>query len=221
MVEANAVYDCTNPGYTDTGSSRDIAFRGNYFSDVFTGFNQNFNPGADDRRAIKNTTAGTPWVSWPVAGEDTYTVQAVTADPHYMSAGDVVDVQGVLVSGSLANLFNGVYMVTKNVNATTFLYRITSVPTAGPDNPPYALALLYFTYAQTRRAVIEGNLVDLYKTSQYTYPNPQGCIGVVSQKILPVFPGWVVRENSFRHTDGLPTNLSGLGIFANALSLAL
>ncbi|MBI1842185.1 MAG: hypothetical protein HYR88_15215 [Verrucomicrobia bacterium] len=219
VVEQNAVYDCTNPGYTDTGSSRDITFRGNYFSDVFTGFNQNFNPGETDFREIQNTAAGAPWVSWPVAGEDNYTVQVVTVDSHYMSAGDVVEVRGVLSGGTPSNSFNGVYMVTKNVNATTFLYRLRSVPNAGPDTPPYADAPFYGTFAQTRRAVIEGNLVDLYKTSQYTYPNPQGCIGVVSQTILPVFPGWVVRENSFRHTDGLPTNLSGLGNFANALRM--
>ncbi|MEQ1843465.1 MAG: hypothetical protein ABL994_23910, partial [Verrucomicrobiales bacterium] len=47
VVEGNAVYDCVNPCYTDTGSSRDIAIRYNYYSNILTGVYQNFNQGSE------------------------------------------------------------------------------------------------------------------------------------------------------------------------------
>ena len=51
-------------------------------------------------------------------------------------------------------------------------------------------------------------MVDLYQNTPKTLQNPQGCISSPGQLVRPGFPAWVVRDNLFRHTDGIPTDLT-------------
>ena len=205
VTEGNAVYDCTFASYQDTGSTRDMVIRNNYWSDVNVGIYQNL---PANHTTVRRSLSSVTKLS------DQITVEVDTApNPHYLVVGDAVNIEGILVGVSPNNVFNDDFFVTSVVSATKFQYRLTSstslTPTIG------ALPPSYLVYWETRRTIIEGNAVDLYKISQYTGAAPEGFVGIVggvspTGKALTRFPGWVFRENLVRHTDGIPTNLAGV-----------
>jgi hypothetical protein len=199
VVEGNSVYDCLNPAYNDTGSTRDIVFRYNYYSDAYTGFNQNLT-GHTTLRPLPTTGVS-------LAGGQVVEVDTSTA--HYLTEGDIVELSGINSTGLLPDpAYNGVFFVDKWVSTTKFQYRLASPPTY--PLPASQTSAFYTVYAQTKRAVLESNCVDLYQNTPTALPNAQGCISVQGQKVLPGYPAWVIRDNFFRHTDGIPTKLAGL-----------
>lgn len=216
VVESNVAFDCLNPGYTDTGSSRDVAVRGNYYSDSFYAFYQNLSPGVTSNRDFQNLFNS---IISPFMG-DAETVRVTCASPHFLSVGDVIKTSNIISNGNSVNLYNGTYPVSEIVDATTFHYQLRTVPPFAVDSPPYLITAVYLVYGQTRRALLEGNLLDMDQNTPYTYPVPQGSISVVAQTDVEVIPGWVIRDNIIRHTDGIPTNLTGLFIFSNGLRMS-
>ena len=142
----------------------------------------------------------------------------VGADPnHYLSEGDIVEIARVKSNSIIDPLYNGVFFVEKVTTPTTFQYRLGADPLSGPDASQAGAT--YVCHPQTKRAVVECNNIDLYRNAPSSVPNPQGCISVPSQFTLPGFPSWVIRENLFRHTDGIPTNTTGLLGFSNAVRM--
>lgn len=223
VVEGNTVYDCQNPGYTDTGSTRDVAVRYNYFSDVTNGLYQNFGEpaGVSGARDISLTNG-----VMPVAGDPTlFEVDTNAGVPaqNYLSPGDIVELTNVFDTDSTVNpslIFNGVFPV-ESATSNKFRYRLPSVPSVLPTNPQPSSPLRprYRSFWSTKRGIIEGNCIDLYQINQYTAITPQGCITVATQKERPGFPGWVYRDNLVRHTDGFAQNLTSVGELSNALRM--
>ena len=204
VAEGNAVYDCLNPAYNDTGSTRDLVFRYNYYSDVYTGFNQNLTFVTKARNLL---ASGGVMLIGPLTVEvDT---SGSTESDHHLAEGDIVRITGVTSTGFPGPVedpqYNGPFFVTRVVSATRFQYQLDSYPIFPPTS---AQAATYEVYSQTKRAVLESNCVDLCANTPNTLPNPQGCISVQGQNVRPTFPAWVVQDNLFRHTDGIPTNLT-------------
>ncbi|MBI3867457.1 MAG: hypothetical protein HY299_02915 [Verrucomicrobia bacterium] len=216
VVEGNWVYDSMNSGYTDTGSTRDITFRYNYFSDAYTGFNQNLTDSTKDR----SLSGGVPLLTGRLVEVDTSAgFQPGGADSnHYLAEGDIVEILFFDSVGRNSDPdYNGVFFVEAVVSPTRFKYRLNVDPKFGPAvAQPNAV---YRAYALTKRQVIESNCVDLLPNTPLTWPNPQGCISVQGQTVLPAFPAWVLRDNVFRHTDGIPTELAGLAHLCPAIRM--
>lgn len=219
VVEGNAIYDCTNPGYTDTSSTRDVAIRDNYISDTFYGFYQNFNPG----RSVARLIATSNGVTQPVPA-DPQLIEILTVDDHYFVKGDLVKLELIRAHGGPDPTYNKVFSV-ESVNPTDpkkFRVRLYQIPSFPPDNPQPGGADTpnYFAYWQTKRALIENNLIDLYKVDQYSYSTPQACISVIAQNTLTEFPGWLFRENIIRHFDSIPTNKAGVSELSVGLRMS-
>ncbi len=212
VVEVNGVFDCTNPAYNDTGSTRDVVFRYNYYSDVFYGLHQNFDPGGSDPSPLTSLSRPAPFA-------DPTLVEAIWSATHYLSVGDIVDVSTVLVGGSLANVYNATFAVTDVPSGSTFRFRLPPAPSI-PDPDPGSVGK-YSVRWQTRRVVMESNLVDLYRVDQYSFSVPTGALTYITpQSDVPrEFPGWIVRENVFRHTDGVPADPHNLTVFPPAVRL--
>jgi hypothetical protein len=135
VTEGNAVFDCAQGLYTDTGSTRDLVVRDNYYSNMLRGVNFDFNPVGGGAESPRLARTGVNLVSLTHSGADGKTANANSGTsgsgtPHGLTEGETVEISGALMpdgSAPPADTYNGSYPVHV-VDAYNFTYPM-------PNNP--------------------------------------------------------------------------------------
>jgi len=182
-------------------SARDLAVRNNVYRNVVRGPFFDL-PAPDLSLAISLTFAGT-------------TAEATTSGEHPLTVGDRVFISGAMVSGTAANAFNGVFVVSAVPAANKFQYIMASRPDSDAGGSPTMQKVLGL-----EKLIIESNLFEL-PSFRVGEPGAMGIqLDVDSAGILPpayAFGDVLVRGNRFRYVDGqfdpafvgFPMNIKG------------
>ncbi len=196
VTEGNAVFDCSNCFYTDTGTTWSAILRDNYFFNIGRGVNHDFNPdsgGIDTLREASSLTS---------AGLIATLVTIVTNPPyeHRLSVGQLVAVAGAFAGGTFDNAYNGTFKVGSVPSTTSFTYEMKAMPPGGSVTGPPQFAARW----QTLHLVVENNIFDGYALnaeSSFALLGI-GTNGLQGLDVPPyVFPQLVMRGNIFKHAD--------------------
>jgi len=214
VTEGNAVFDCPQAYYADTGSTRDTVVRDNYYSGINISVFFNFTEGAVEasgRSALSLTKGAAP--NGKIA---TFEVPAGSA-PLVVVAGDAVTITKALIGGlpTEADItYNGTFTVLDVIEVSgqkrKFTYAMKQEPTAHADSLP---AALFSSRQQVRRLVYENNLCDFhpYQSDSAALGRGISSIGYAPTPANPsgdgppfMFPAAVIRGNHFRNRDSTP-----------------
>jgi len=220
VTEGNAVFDCYNAFYNDTGSTRDAVVRHNYFSGTDKGiwFNFSGDPSGGDV-GIPFHTADS--ITLP-GGPNTNLARLTSHEPHLLKVGDVVYVSGARINDHDAptDTYNGVFIITKVVANNQFEY-VMRGNASGPADTPGQSSINYRALWQMRRFSYESNHLDLNPFDANSWTQPFGFGVNVGDIVNPavgsppfIFPGCVFRENFIRIRDhaSVPPQSNNLGI---------
>ena len=221
VVEGNAIYDCHQAIYSDTGSSRDVVVRDNYFSGSTRGVYFNFNTdgggGTHGKRPAKKLTQGTS----PNEKIATFEIPDGTAELQ-LSVGDAVTILGARINGGFDppdGTYNGTYTVREVITVggtkRKFTYEMKEDPGQQADFPP-PVPINLFPRNQVCRFVYENNLCDFNPFTSDSPPSlaPRGATSIAYAPVPGndkhpgppfMFPSSVIRGNCFRYLDDAPS----------------
>jgi hypothetical protein len=190
VVEGNRVYNCSTGGpYHDTGSTKDLTIRDNYYHNVYFGPVQNMGlisqaAGRDTpARPAENLTRGG-------SGNRTATLATPQLAPHGLSVGEAVVIANAFVGGHASEYFNGHFYVAQVLSGTQFTYVMKGDPGGDADASP---APLFGRLWQLGRVAIENNVIELMRSLSDAHYQPRAIdIGVN-------FPPFWVDPYVFRH----------------------
>jgi hypothetical protein len=212
VTEGNSVFDCQNPFYTDTGVSRSLILRNNYYFNVLYGIYFNFNPDYAFESFRYADDAAEPE---PVPLTHSGTLATFRAkEPHRLLVGQVIKIEGARVGGVLSSLYNGTFSV-ESISSTdnrVFSYRMKGVPTGNADRPDATHQISFQAYWQVNHYVVEDNVFDVYRTDNNSVTPARGILMYGFEGGPPyVFPEMAIRANVMRHLDHAPsTAVNGL-----------
>jgi len=198
VVEGNRVFHCITGGpWHDTGSTRDLIARKNYYHDIVGGPTQNmgsflaFKACQLSANGLIATCDSSPLV-------------------HDLVVSQGVEVKDALVNGNTDNPFNGTFAV-KSVAQESFTYEMTAVPAANATGSPQ-----FRGAAQVSNLVIENNIIELALSRPGYWGQPTGILVLVATAQLLanlpyLFRQVVIRGNIIRQVAD-PPDLYHFGI---------
>jgi len=162
VTEGNAVFDCPEAYYADTGSTRDTVVRDNYYSGIFHGANFSFDSGGFGGADVIFARTGVNLLALTHSGLTANANSGSpgtpgTGVPHGLIEGETVQISGALIGGipAPAGTYNGNYPVHV-VDSYNFTYSLVNIPTGGDggnaDVPDAAAPILVGIYSLTRDA---------------------------------------------------------------------
>jgi hypothetical protein len=165
-IEGNAVYDCFRALYSDTGSTRDVVVRDNYYSNIGSGVNVDFNPASAGVESPRLARTGVNLVSLTHSGGDGRTANANsgtppsspgtpgTGTPHGLVEGEAVAISGALMpddSPPPVGTYNGNYPIHV-VDAYNFTYLMENSPVLNAKVPTDSAPIRVGIYSLKRDA---------------------------------------------------------------------
>jgi hypothetical protein len=211
VTEGNAAYDCTFPIYEDSSATRDQVYRNNYYSGGLYGANVNLAPG---RGFTGNPISA---VARPDAVGQPKWVRVTCLNNtfiRWLKDGDVVYLEGILEPGQPANsgVFIGRFTI-RNVNqgSNTFDYDTKTVPAGNPSLGTFPLPNFFYVF-RWPRIVFESCQFDDWVRRTTSFGFSRGILGAPADDSATgpnvILPDWLVRENAFRHVDGIPSEVA-------------
>lgn len=222
VVEGNAIFDCHQAIYSDTGSSRDVVVRDNYFSGSTRGVYFNFNTvnggGVHGTRSAKRLTQGASPNEKIATFEIPDDMPGAPSPPLQLSVGDAVTILGARINGGFEppdGTYNGTYTVREVITVggtkRKFTYEMKEDPGQQADFPP-PVPINLFPRNQVCRFVYENNLCDFNPFTSDSPPSlaPRGATSIAYAPVPGndkhpgppfMFPSSVIRGNCFRYVD--------------------
>ncbi len=220
VTEGNSVYDCPTCFYTDTGTTRNVILRNNYYSNCSVGAYHFFASGVGEVPLRNSILSSTALVR-------SGTLATFTADaPHRLIVGQVVRVAGARVGGFLSDDYYNGFFAVESISPTdnrVFSYRMkpATPPSADADAPTPQSPITFYALWQTLHFIIENNVFDLFASDSNSAFAPGGVLTNGFAGPPYVFPELVARENLIRHTDSAPSTISFGGFFLDSVGEGL
>jgi hypothetical protein len=203
VEEGNQVYGARFGHYNDTGSTKDVTIRNNYYYDVVCGVYYSMGL----LGATTQIASGQSITYDPATNIATFT----TPVAHGLLPKSAVQITGALIGGNPApaNTYNGFYEVLDAPIPTTFRYQMGVNPGQNADQN----SGLYAEYWRVRRLVVENNAVELTPT----LPGTSASLGILladypQRSSLNLYLQSVIRENVIREVNDA-TDSSSIGIY--------
>src|ERR1051326_1260208 len=185
VEEGNRVYGARFGHYNDTGSSKDLTIRNNYYHDVVCGVYYSMGlvgpltPIATNQRVTRDPATLIATFTTPVA--------------HGLLPKSAVQIIGAIVDGTANNPYNGRNPDGTFINATKGIFEVLDVPTstsfkyqldANPGSDAVTDTGQYAEYWRVRRLVVENNVVEL--TPPFPEPLRQSLLLWLTTTISPL-----------------------------------
>jgi hypothetical protein len=198
VAEGNRILHCGNAGpWQDTFSTLDLVARNNYGHDIHWGPSENLGD-VQTHTYVSGTLSSVGKIA-------TFNRGAA----HGLSVGDGVFVEDAVVGGSFNNPYNGAFVVesvSPDSPSTWFTYTMAADPGVSPASGTPKSARIW----QTRRLIIENNILELTFNAYFPYPylygQPAGLWIVGNPAFPPVYRhlGLVARGNIVRPNSDTP-----------------
>jgi hypothetical protein len=200
VEEGNRVYGARFGHYNDTGSTKDVTIRHNYYYDVVCGVYY----------GMGSLGAATQLASGQSITYDPATNIATFATPvaHGLLLKSAVQITGATVGGNPINPYNGFYEVLDVPTPTTFRYQMSASPGGNAD----ANTGQYAEYWRVRRLVVENNVIELTPT----LPGTSASFGILladypQRSSLNLYLQSVIRSNVIHEVnDAADANSVGI-----------
>lgn len=226
VTEGNAVFNAYYGFYQDTGTARDVVIRDNYYSNVSTGLNFDFNPGGagvSEARTAKSLTRSVVNGKFIATFEIPDDVPPGISPPLDVLVGDAVTIQGALIGGFIlpAAPYNDTSsVVSVSSDKRQFSYEMKSNPPDNADPPTTQFPISFQSRWEVRRLVFENNVCDFYPFDSTSAVPP---IGATTYGYLGgppfMFQQAVYRDNLFQLIDGTPAVPVANGAHSIAINL--
>jgi hypothetical protein len=222
VMEGNALYDCAQGLYTDTGSTRDAVVRDNYYSNVLRGVNFDFNPVGGGVEAPRLAQTG---ASLKQDASDPKVAIFESAQDHQLRVGDVVTISFARRSGIIVpdgQSYNDTASVLGVISNTKFKYGMKNDPGGDADDSTVLNPIFFQARYQVRRFIFENNVCELHAfdiNSANISIVPRGMQTIALGGPPFMFPDAVVRGNFFRHVNDTQAVVGAYNSFLFAMRI--